>query len=280
MINKNLLKLISSIITNIEDKSIIENILLPNISNIINCYLNSFPKNKNPYIFKLLKKLTSIIGNSENDINFLQSIWENLCLSSINYVRKTLMNDYKFEQYLFDLIYSLIDIKFEIYMKIQQYQINEHMISMILESIKINDPNISHKAYEIMKILLKNIKEKKNIDSKNIITPFLKQYYLIILSTIVSNLIESDYSFGFKEKIEIFQILIHIIQDNNVEERIFQIEGNNKEIIVQSILDEISKKKNNINKKQIIKYCQQLFNNSHDNHLFKTILRDLLISVK
>lgn len=280
LINKNLLKLISSIITNIEDMSIVENILLPNIRNIINCYINSYPKNKNPYIFKLLKKLISIIGNSENDINFLQSVWENLCLSSINYVRNTLMNDYKFAQNLFDLIYSLIALKFEIYMKIQQYQINENMISMILESIKINDPNISHKAYEIMKILLKNIKEKKNIDSKNIITPFLKQYYLIILSIIVSNLIESDYSFGFKEKIEIFQILIHIIQDNNVEERIFQIEGNNKEIIVQSILDEISKKKNNINKKQIIKYCQQLFNNSHDNHLFKTILRDLLISVK
>ena len=122
--------------------------------------------------------------------------------------------------------------------------------------------------------------EKKKIENIDIMIPFYIKYYLTILSFIFSNLINSLNTYGFKEKLEILQTLIQIIQDNILNDGILQIETKNKQIVIDKFCEEIFKISKYINEEKINNFCEQLFNNCHNFHNFKTIFRDLIITIK
>ena len=165
-------------------------------------------------------------------------------------------------------------------MKVQQYKFNNDVIDIIIDSMKINHPNFVQKSIQILLLIFKSVNEKKCIENVDINIPFYMKYYLNIFSFLFSNLINSINTYGFKEKLEILQIQIQMIQDNILNDGILQIKTKNKQIVIDIIFEEISKKSKYIHKEKINNFCEQLFNNCHNFHNFKTIFRDLIITIK
>ena len=279
LINKNIIELLCKLISNINDKNIIENNLFPQFERIIKCYNNNI-NNKNPYILKLFKILISKLQDSEKDKTYVELIWNNLCLPTINLIKNDLQKYEKHMQYLFEIFHLLLLYKFECFMKIQKYKFNNNLIEMIIDSMKIINPNFIQKCIQILLLIFKNVNEKKSIENIDIKIPFYVKYYLNIFSFIFSNLINSINNYGFKEKLEILQILFQIIQDNILDDGILQIETKNKKIIIDIICEQILKNSKYINKEKINNLCEQLFNNCHNFHNFKILFRDLIITIK
>ena len=279
LINKNIIELLCILISNINDINIIENNLFSQFERIIKCY-NTDIKNKFSNVLKLFKIVISKIQDSEKDKTYVQLIWINICLPTLHLIKNDLQKYEIHMQYLLDIFHLLLINKFECLMIIQQFKFNQDVIDIILDSIKINNPNFIQKSIEILLLILKNMNEKKKIENIDIMIPFYIKYYLTILSFIFSNLINSLNTYGFKEKLEILQTLIQIIQDNILNDGILQIETKNKQIVIDKFCEEIFKISKYINEEKINNFCEQLFNNCHNFHNFKTIFRDLIITIK
>ena len=278
LINKNIIDLLCTLISNINDKNIINNNLFPQFERIIKCYSNIY--NKEPYILQLFKILISKKQDSEKDKTYIQLIWNNLCLPTINLIKNDLQKYEKHIQFFFDILYLLLQYKFEYLMKVQQYKFNNDVIDIIIDSMKINHPNFVQKSIQILLLIFKSVNEKKCIENVDINIPFYMKYYLNIFSFLFSNLINSINTYGFKEKLEILQIQIQMIQDNILNDGILQIKTKNKQIVIDIIFEEISKKSKYIHKEKINNFCEQLFNNCHNFHNFKILFRDLIITIK
>lgn len=115
---------------------------------------------------------------------------------------------------------------------------------------------------------------------------FYQNFYVIIIKDILAVLTDYRHMSGFKLQGMILEQLLQIIETNLVQGPLLvdgttpHTSANNKQFIINFLIENIQTLFPNLNKVQIETFVLNLFNFCFDHHQFKQTLRDLLISMK
>lgn len=116
-------------------------------------------------------------------------------------------------------------------------------------------------------------------------TQFYVNFYCNISKEILFVMTDCRHLSGFKLQGQIFQQMIKLAEDTQIQAPINQDDGTphafptNKEFVIQFLMKTISEQFPNMNSSLVETYCLQLFNNVDDWQAFKGSLRDLRIEM-
>ena len=180
----------------------------------------------------------------------------------------------------FILLKSLISNSFESLFRAQNLSFNKDVIDTITFAINHNTPSMIETGLEALLILLEKVITVKNIDLQNIIDPFFSNYFYIIFNDVFNTMTDGFHQSGFKLQVKVIQILIRIIDEKRISEGLFNKGENNKTFFLKKLLNDILQSFKNITQTQGETFCLAMFNSCEDDHKFKSVMRDFIISLK
>ena len=81
-------------------------------------------------------------------------------------------------------------------------------------------------------------------------------------------------------QIKVIQILIRVVHEKVISENLFDKNENNQNFFLKRLLVDILQSFKNIKQTQGEALCLAMLNNSNDDHKFKSVMRDFLVSLK
>ena len=276
--NKTLIKFLTSLVKNTDDVQIIQNEMLNSFVGLIEAYNNSNTNNKDPNMLLLFSAVLEKIQNQNSKV--IPTIWNSLCMNTIQLIKDDYQSFPEHRMNFFILLKSLIDYCFESLYRVQNLQFDKAVIDTILFAIRHNTPQLFETGLETIKILLEKVIMVGNIDLQNIIDPFFSNYFLLIFNDIFNSMTDGFHQSGFKLQVKIIQILIRVIDEKKISENLFSNTLSNKNFFLENLLQMILQSFKNITQTQGETFCLALFNTCMDEHKFKTLMRDFLISLK
>ena len=148
---------------------------------------------------------------------------------------------------------------------------------------------MKHEKPELMEIGLETMSALNSlvINEPQIATIFYQNFYLLIIRDTLTVMTDYRHMSGFKLQGMILQQMIQVVQNNVVIfAKINKDDGqphqftDNKEFVVNLLIECINTLFPNLNKVQIETFVLNLFNTCYEWSQFKATLRDLLISMK
>ena len=276
--NKTLIKFLTSLVKNTDDVQLIQNDMLPSFGKLIETYNNNLDTNKDPNMLLLFSAILEKIQNKNPEV--VATIWQLLSSSTIQLIK----NDYEsFPEHrmnFFILLKSLISNSFESLFRAQKFSFNKDVIDTITFAINHNTPSMSETGLETLLILLQKVISVQNIDYQNIVDPFFSQYFFIIFNDVFNTMTDGFHQNGFKLQVKVIQILIRVVDEKVISENLFDKNEINKNFFLKKLLSEILESFKNIKQTQGEALCLAMMNNCRDDHQFKSVMRDFLVSLK
>ena len=234
--------------------------------------------NKDPNMLLLFSAVLEKIKNNNPDV--VSTIWKYLCIPSIELIKNDFQSFPEHRMNFFILLKSLISNSFESLFRAQNLSFNKDVIDTITFAINHNTPSMIETGLEALLILLEKVITVKNIDLQNIIDPFFSNYFYIIFNDVFNTMTDGFHQSGFKLQVKVIQILIRIIDEKRISEGLFNKGENNKTFFLKKLLNDILQSFKNITQTQGETFCLAMFNSCEDDHKFKSVMRDFIISLK
>ena len=276
--NKTLIKFLTSLVKNTDDVQLIQHDMLTSFGTLIETYNNNLDNNKDPNMLLLFSALLEKIQNQNPEV--VSTIWKSLSSSTIQLIK----NDYEsFPEHrmnFFILLKSLISNSFESLFRAQNLNFNKDVIDTITFAINHNTPSMSETGLETLLILLNKVISVKNIDLQNIVDPFFYNYFFILFNDVFNTMTDGFHQNGFKLQVKVIQILIRVVHEKVISENLFDKNENNQNFFLKRLLVDILQSFKNIKQTQGEALCLAMLNNSNDDHKFKSVMRDFLVSLK
>ena len=276
--NRTLIKYLTSLVKNTDDLQMIQNDMLNQFGNLIETYNKNHIQNKDPNMLLLFSALLEKIQNYNPDV--VATIWKFLCFPTIELIKNDFQSFPEHRMNFFILLKSLISNSFESLFRAQNLSFNKDVIDTITFAINHNTPSMSETGLETLIILLQKVVSVGNIDLQNIIDPFFSNYFYIIFNDVFNTMTDGFHQSGFDLQVKVIQILINVIDEKRISEGLFNKEENNKTFFLKKLLNDILQSFKNITQVQGEIFCLAIFNNCNDEHKFKNVIRDFLISLK
>ena len=276
--NRTLIKYLTSLVKNTDDLQMIQNDMLNQFGNLIETYNKNHIQNKDPNMLLLFSALLEKIQNYNPDV--VATIWKFLCFPTIELIKNYFQSFPEHRMNFFILLKSLISNSFESLFRAQNLSFNKDVIDTITFAINHNTPSMSETGLETLIILLQKVVSVGNIDLQNIIDPFFSNYFYIIFNDVFNTMTDGFHQSGFDLQVKVIQILINVIDEKRISEGLFNKEENNKTFFLKKLLNDILQSFKNITQVQGEIFCLAIFNNCNDEHKFKNVIRDFLISLK
>ena len=276
--NRTLIKFLTSLVKNTDDLQMIQNDMLNPFGNLIETYNKNHINNKDPNMLLLFSALLEKIKNNNPDV--VTTIWKYLCFPTIELIKNDFQSFPEHRMNFFILLKSLISNSFESLFRAQNLSFNKEVIDTITFAINHNTPSMSETGLETLIILLQKVVSVGNIDLQNIIDPFFSNYFYIIFNDVFNTMTDGFHQSGFKLQVKVIQILISVIDEKRISEGLFMKGENNKTFFLKKLLNDILQSFKNITQIQGETFCLAMFNNCNDEHKFKNVMRDFLISLK
>ena len=276
--NKTLIKFLTSLVKNTDDIQMIQNDMLGQFGDLVETYNKNHVNNKDPNMLLLFSAVLEKIKNNSPEV--VSTIWKYLCVHTIELIKNDFQSFPEHRMNFFILLKSLISNSFESLFRAQNLSFNKEVIDTITFAINHNTPSMSETGLETLLILLQKVISVGNIDYQNIIDPFFSNYFYIIFNDVFNTMTDGFHQSGFKLQVKIIQILIRIIDENRISERLFSKGENNKTFFLKKLLSDILQSFKNITTVQGETFCLAMFNSCSDEHKFKSVMRDFLISLK
>ena len=260
------------------DTQVVLNQILPGLGQLIETYDSSHQNNRDPNVLLVFSKVLEKIKNTQ--YNYVVSIWNYLCLFTLNMIKNDYMSFPEHRMNFFILLKSLISNSFISFFQAQDSNFNKDVIDAITWAIRHNQPLMYETGLETLLILIQNINTIRIVNGINIADPFFKAYYFRLINDVFFVLTDSYHKAGFKLQVEIIHDLIHIVETGIISEGIFEQGTQNKIYVMNKLCALLSEGFQQLNKNQIEAFCLSLFNKSYNLHDFKTCIRDFLISLR
>lgn len=277
-VKKTILKFIQSMILNNDNQEIIMNGILPSLSNLIETYRYSHVENRDADVLLVFSAILEKLKNTQFD--YIVSIWNYLCLFTLDMIKSDFQSYPEHRQNFFTLVKSLISNAFDALFQVQDSNFNKDVLNAIIWAIRHNQPQMYETGLETLLILIKNINKIKVANNINIADIFYKSFYFDLIQEILCVLTDSFHKSGFKLQVEIFQLLIQVVELGQISENTFDSNTNNKNYTMNVLLNLITNAFSHLNKVQIEAFSIALFNNSYNYHEFKVLIRDFLTNLK
>ena len=276
--NRTLIKFLTSLIKNTDDVQLIQNEMLPSFGSLIDTYNKNLPNNKDPNMLLLFSSLLEKIQNGNPEV--VSVIWKLLSQSTIQLIK----NDYEsFPEHrmnFFILLKSMISNSFESLFRAQNLNFNKDVIDTITFAINHNTPSMSETGLETLLILLQKVISVKSIDLQNIIDPFFSNYFFMLFNDVFNSMTDGFHQSGFKLQVKVIQIFFQVIDKNVIKENLFDQNESNKNFFLKKLLNDILQAYKNITTTQGEALCLGMINSCNDEHKFKSVMRDFLVSLK
>ena len=276
--NRTLIKFLTSLVKNTDDIQIIQNDMLGQFGDLIETYNKNNVNNKDPNMLLLFSAVLEKIKNNNPDV--VATIWKFLCVHTIELIKNDFQSFPEHRMNFFILLKSLISNSFESLFRAQNLSFKKEVIDTITFAINHNTPSMSETGLETLLILLQKVISVGNIDYQNIIDPFFTDYFYIIFNDVFNTMTDGFHQSGFKLQVKIIQILIRVIDEKRISEGLFNNGENNKTFFLKKLLKDILESFKNITQIQGETFCLAMFNSCSDEHKFKSVMRDFLISLK
>ena len=276
--NKTLIKFLTSLVKNTEDVQIIQNDMLQSFGTLIETYNNNHDNNKDPNMLLLFSAILEKMQNKNPEL--VATIWKLLSSSTIQLIKNDYESYPEHRMNFFILLKSLISNSFESLFRAQNLSFNKDVIDTITFAINHNTPSMSETGLETLLILLQKVISVKNIDLQNIVDPFFSNYFFILFNDVFNTMTDGFHQNGFKLQVKVIQILIRVIDEKVISENLFDKNEINKNFFLRKLLMDILQSFKNIKQTQGEALCLAMMNNCRDDHKFKSVMRDFLISLK
>ena len=276
--NRTLIKYLTSLVKNTDDLQMIQNDMLNQFGNLIETYNKNHIQNKDPNMLLLFSALLEKIQNYNPDV--VATIWKFLCFPTIELIKNDFQSFPEHRMNFFILLKSLISNSFESLFRAQNLSFNKDVIDTITFAINHNTPSMSETGLETLIILLQKVVSVGNIDLQNIIDPFFSNYFYIIFNDVFNTMTDGFHQSGFDLQVKVIQILINVIDEKRISEGLFNKEENNKTFFLKKLLNDILQAYKNITMTQGEALCLGMINSCNDEHKFKSVMRDFLVSLK
>jgi exportin-1 len=269
---------LTSLVKNTDDVQLIQNDMLQSFGTLIEIYNKNLDNNKDPNMLLLFSALLEKIQNKNPDV--VSTIWKLLSQSTIELIK----NDYEsFPEHrmnFFILLKSLISNSFESLFRAQNLNFNKDVIDTITFAINHNTPSMSETGLETLLILLQKVISVKNIDLQNIVDPFFSNYFFMLFSDVFNTMTDGFHQSGFKLQVKVIQIFFQVIDKKVIKENLFDQNEINKNFFLKKLLMDILQTYKNITTTQGEALCLAMINSCNDEHKFKSVMRDFLVSLK
>ena len=276
--NKTVIKFLTSLVNNTDDIQIIQNEMLNSLGLLIQTYNNSHINNKDPNILLLFSSVLEKLQNNNPDV--VNTIWKYLCVSTLQLIKNDFQSFPEHRMNFFILLKSLISNSFESLFRAQNLSFNKDVIDTITFAINHNSPQMSETGLETLLTLIQKVIKVKVIDLQNIVDPFFSNYFEIIFNDVFNTMTDGFHQSGFKLQVKVIQLLIKIIDAKDISDGLFCKGENNKTFFLRKLLNDILQTFKNITQVQGETFCLAMFNNCYDEHKFKSVMRDFLVSLK
>ena len=276
--NKTVIKFLTSLVNNTDDVQIIQNEMLNFFGNLIQTYNNNHINNKDPNMLVLFSSVLEKLKNNNPEV--VSTIWNFLCVSTLQLIKNDFQSFPEHRMNFFILLKSLISNSFESLFRAQNLSFNKDVIDTITFAVNHNTPQISETGLETLFILIQKVINVGVIDLQNIIDPFFSNYFIIIFNDVFNTMTDGFHQSGFKLQVKVIQLLIKIIDEKKISEGLFNQGENNKNFFLKKLLNDILQGFKNITQVQGEAFCLAMFNNCSDEHKFKSVMRDFLVSLK
>ena len=276
--NKTVIKFLTSLVNNTDDVQIIQNEMLNPFGFLIQTYNENHVNNKDPNMLLLFSSVLEKVKN--NNPNIVTTIWTSLCETTLQLIKNDFQSFPEHRMNFFILLKSLISNSFESLLRAQNLEFNKYVIDTITFAINHNAPQMSETGLETLLILLQKVINVGVIDYHNIIDPFFSSYFIIIFNDVFNTMTDGFHQNGFKLQVKVIQLLIKVIEEQKISEGLFNKGENNKNFFLKKLLNDILQSFKNITQVQGETFCLAMFNNCNDEHKFKTVMRDFLVSLK
>ena len=276
--NRTLIKFLTSLVKNTDDVQLIQNDMLNSFGTLIETYNKNNDNNKDPNMLLLFSALLEKIQNKNPEV--VSTIWQLLSQSTIPLIKNDYESFPELRMNFFILLKSLISNSFESLFRAQNFSFNKSVIDTITFAINHKTPSMSETGLETLLILLQKVITVKNIDYQNIVDPFFKNYFLLLLGDVFHTMTDGFHQNGFKLQVKVMQILIRVIDEKVIKENLFDENQNNKTFFLNRLLTEILQNFQNIKQTQGEALCLAMINSCSDDHKFKSVMRDFLVSLK
>ena len=276
--NKTLIKFLTSLVKNTDDIQMIQNDMLSSFGTLLETYNSNHINNKDPNMLLLFSAILEKLKNNNPEV--VSTIWKFLCIPTIELIKNDFQSFPEHRMNFFILLKSLISNSFESLFRVQNLSFNKEVIDTITFAINHSTPSMSETGLETLIILLEKVISVGNIDLQNIIDPFFSNYFYIIFNDVFNTMTDGFHQSGFKLQVKVIQILVKIIDEKRISEGLFNKDENNKIYFMKKLLSDILQSFKNITQPQGETFCLALFNNCNNDHNFKSLMRDFLISLK
>ena len=276
--NKTLIKFLTSLVKNTDDTQMIQNDMLIPFGNLVETYNKNQINNKDPNMLLLFSAVLEKIKNTNPDV--VSTIWKYLCIPTIDLIKNDFQSFPEHRMNFFILLKSLISNSFESLFRAQNLSFNKDVIDTITFAINHNTPSMIETGLEALLILLEKVITVRNIDLQNIVDPFFSNYFYIIFNDVFNTMTDGFHQSGFKLQVKVIQILIRIIDEKRISEGLFDKGENNRTFFLKKLLNDILQSFKNITQTQGETFCLAMFNSCGDDHKFKSVMRDFIISLK
>jgi exportin-1 len=276
--NRTLIKFLTSLVKNTDDVQLIQNDMLPSFGKLIETYNNNHVNNKDPNMLLLFSAILEKIQNKNPEV--VATIWKLLSSSTIQLIKNDYESYPEHRMNFFILLKSLISNSFESLFRAQNLSFNKDVIDTITFAINHNTPSMSETGLETLLILLQKVISVKNIDLQNIVDPFFSNYFFILFNDVFNTMTDGFHQSGFKLQVKVIQILIRVIDNKVISENLFDKNEINRNFFLKKLLMDILNSFKNIQQTQGEALCLAMMNNCTDDHKFKSVMRDFLVSLK
>ena len=276
--NKTVIKFLTSLVNNTDDVQIIQNEMLKSFGILIQTYNNNHINNKDPNLLLLFSSVLVKLKNNNPDV--VTTIWNYLCVSTLQLIKDDFQSFPEHRMNFFILLKSLISNSFESLFRAQNLSFNKDVIDTITFAINHRNPQMSETGLETLLILLQKVITVGVIDLQNIVDPFFSNYFSIIFNDVFNTMTDGFHQNGFKLQVKVIQLMIRIIDEKKISEGLFMQGENNKTFFLKKLLNDILQSFKNITQVQGETFCLAMFNTCNDEHKFKTVMRDFLVSLK
>ena len=276
--NKTVIKFLTSLVKNTDDVQTIQNGMLNSFGTLIETYNKNNVNNKDPNMLLLFSSILEKLKNNNSDV--VNTIWKYLCVNTLELIKNDYQSFPEHRMNFFILLKSLISNSFESLFRAQNLSFNKDVIDTITFAINHRTPSMSETGLETLLILLQKVVNVGVIDLQNIIDPFFSNYFIIIFNDVFNAMTDGFHQSGFKLQVKVIQLLIKVIDDKKISEGLFNQGEDNKNFFLKKLLNDILQSFKNITQIQAETFCLAIFNNCNNDHKFKTLMRDFLISLK
>ena len=271
-VRREILNLIATFISNNEDPDMVINDFLPKLSELIIDYNSNVPNARDPEVLSLFTALIKKMGDRMNQ--HIPDILNCLFESTLSMISNNYTDFMDFRRNYFNLIKAIIDNSLE-----GLFEASEESFKIWIDSIIWG---IKHYQIELADICLDTMNEllSKVVLNQGVTNIFFNNFYMPILQDTFFVLTDSLHKSGFYKQTLIIMKLIAVIEDQMYEGKLSENYDNNKEYVIEYLVDVLIKLFANTNKVQIEGWVLTMFNKSHDKKEFVNALRDFLIWLK